>query len=285
MPELPEVETIRKGLAPKLMGVVIRQVEIKAEQSFQGNPDLVLGAKVIGLERFGKLMVWKLSNGLNLAIHLKMTGQLIWRSLKSKETVMGGHPEAAYLEEYPNKHTRVIFHFPDSKVYFNDLRRFGFIKVLADNELKELAFIQKLGLEPFHPQFTEAYLAKHAIRHPRLTIKAFLLDQAIVAGLGNIYVDESLFKAGIKPTRLVGSITAPEWSKLVPATKATLETALKHNGSTEKDYRTAIGEKGTFLQVANVYRKTGLPCKICGNPILRSKVAGRSSHFCAICQN
>ncbi len=286
MPELPEVETIRRGLSERLAGRMVDGLEILREKQFSGEENKLLGQTIISVERFGKLLVMPLTNGWALAVHLKMTGQLLWKAAKGGERVMGGHPDATYIDELPNKYTRVILQFDDgSRLFFNDLRSFGYMHVLSPEEQARHKFMQSLGPEPLSPAFTVAYLTERLKRKENSSIKAFLLDQTNIAGLGNIYADESLFRAAILPTRKAGSLTGGEVRNLVDCIQETLELALQHGGSTEKDYRNAVGEKGTYLQVAQVYHKTGLRCARCNDgKITRIKLAGRSTHFCPVCQ-
>lgn len=315
MPELPEVETIRRGLEDKLIGREITDISVRAPKIFQGQPESVVGLEILGLDRYGKLLVVRLSNGKILTIHLKMTGQLIWKrdpdqslseaeiddidnatlpleiedgeeEVSKEDVVVGGHPEKSYLQPLPHKHTHVIFSFNDgSRLYFNDLRKFGYIKVLTIDELPNLSFLQKLGPEPLEVSFTLRYLETQLKKRPRQPIKSFLLDQSNIAGLGNIYADESLFKAAILPDRPTGSLTPGETHNLHNSIQEVLELALLHGGSSSRDYLNALGERGTFLAVANVYHRTGQDCNRCATGhIQRQKIGGRSSHYCPICQ-
>jgi formamidopyrimidine-DNA glycosylase len=313
MPELPEVETIRRGLDERLPGLKIAEVEVRVPKMFIGRPEDVLDRTVIGLERQGKLLIIRLEAGLLITVHLKMTGQLIWQPARTladavpdeeerdnatasfdsaeedddqAETVMGGHPEKSYLQPLPHRHTHVIFTFDDgSHLYFNDLRKFGRVTVLLEEELPQTAFIEKLGPEPLQAGFTREYLAEQLKKRGRAVIKSFLLDQRNIAGLGNIYADESLFRAAILPDRLAGDLKPGELSNLYEAIQETLELAILHGGSSSHDYVNAVGEKGTFMGVANVYHRTGELCSRCHEGLIqRKKIGGRSSHYCPVCQ-
>ena len=285
MPELPEVETIRRGLEPVLVGRKIANVEVRAPKLFEGKPAQVVGHEITAVRRNGKLLVLDLAGDNLLTIHLKMTGQLIWLG-SGDRSVMGGHPEKAYLETLPHKHTHIIIKLDDgSTLYFNDLRKFGRMSVVAKKDFDSLAFIGKLGPEPLEPVFTSEYLAERLAKHPKQPLKSFLLDQTNIAGLGNIYADESLFRAAILPYRTCSDLSSEEIVALYKAIKETLEVALEHGGSSSKDYLTAVGERGTFLAVANVYHRTGLACNRCHIGVIeRMKIGGRSTHFCPICQ-
>jgi formamidopyrimidine-DNA glycosylase len=284
MPELPEVETIRRGLLPRLTGAVIRGVDVRSAKQFFGDADSLVGRKIIGLERFGKLIVLRLDDARSLTIHLKMTGQLLWKG--NEAAVMGGHPSAGYLVGLPHRHTRIVVELSDgATLFFNDLRTFGYMSVVGAGELDQPRFVSSLGPEPLEEAFTAEFLAARLKKRPKSVIKSFLLDQTNIAGLGNIYADESLFRARILPNRLSGSLSADESEALHAAIRETLALALEYGGSSERDYVNAIGEKGTYLKIANVYRRTGLPCtRNDGGTVTRIKIGGRSSHFCPLCQ-
>ncbi|CAN5166915.1 DNA-formamidopyrimidine glycosylase [soil metagenome] len=285
MPELPEVETIRRGLDPHLTGRVIEGVTVETPKQFIGDPRTLANIAITKTDRRGKLLIFELADGRFLTIHLKMTGQLLWKGVKG-ESVMGGHPSQTYIDELPNKHTRMTFTFTDGSVmYFNDLRKFGFAELMGPDEFKLHGFLGRLGPEPLGTGFNATYLQERLTKAKSTVIKSFLLEQAHIAGIGNIYADESLFRAGIHPERRAGSLSTREVLMLTEAIIDTLQLALKHGGSSERDYVNSIGEKGTYLKVANVYRKTGLPCPRCPDcEIKRIKVGGRSTHFCANCQ-
>lgn len=292
MPELPEVQTIRDGLIRRIVGKAIKSVEVRVPKLFEGNLNDVIGMRVVAVSSRGKLLVIELSNNYVLTVHLKMTGQLVWQeascegeSAENCATFIGGHPQKLYLETLPHKHTHIIFSFNDgSHLYFNDLRKFGRVTVMPKADLDLLSFIVRLGPEPLSSLFTLAYLERQLAKKSSSNIKTFLLDQSNIAGLGNIYADEALFEAEIMPDRKCGSITDDEKKKLHQAVISVLKKAIEHGGSTARDYINVEGQVGTFLNVANVYRRTGLPCKKCKGVVERMKIGGRSSHFCRICQ-
>lgn len=286
MPELPEVETIRRGLARYLPGRKIANLDVRYPGIWNGTaPEMVRGEEIADVDRKGKLLVLRLSNHMVLTVHLKMTGQLIWLPASGSGGVVGGHPTVAYLQSLPHKHTHAIFTFDDgSHLYFNDTRKFGRLTLMPEDRLRQEPFVASLGPGPLEGEFTPTYLEGALAKHPRQPIKTFLLDQRTIAGLGNIYADESLFRAGIRPTRLAGEITAVEAMRLHAAIIETIEIALAHGGSTEKDYLNAVGEKGTYLQVAQVYHRTGMPCVGCEGVVERIVIGGRSTHFCPSCQ-
>lgn len=284
MPELPEVETIRRGLIERLIGATIKKVDVRSPKSVHGDVKKLIGREVTEIRRHGKLLVFILDDHSAFSVHLKMTGQLLWQG--DGPSVMGGHPEQSYLDSLPNKHTRAIIHFNDGAVlFFNDLRMFGRVTVLTEEALSEHTFVNSLGPEPLEKGFTLDYLTKRLKKKARVSIKVFLLDQTNLAGLGNIYADETCFRACIHPSRITATLKPKEIKAIHQAIKETLNLALKHGGSSSKDYINAIGEKGTYLKVANVYHRTGLPCvRKDGGVITRIKLAGRSTHFCPVCQ-
>lgn len=285
MPELPEVETIRRGLVSRVVGATVKEVEVRAVKVAQGDLQQLVGQTITEVRRHGKLLVFMLDSGAAFEVHLKMTGQLLWKG-PGKEAVMGGHPSQGYLDPLPHKHTHVIIHFADgATLYFNDLRKFGRVAYLSSEALASHPFVQSLGPEPFDPGFTVVYLKEKLQKKSKTPIKTFLLDQTNIAGLGNIYADESCFRAHILPTRLTGALKPKEIEALHGAIKETIELAIKYGGSSERDYVNAIGEKGTYLKVACVYHRTGLPCtRNDGGVIQVVKVNGRSTHFCPVCQ-
>lgn len=285
MPELPEVETIRRGLNQYLPGKSIADIQVHRPKQFIGDHHCLTGAIITKVDRRGKLLTLQIDKNRVLAIHLKMTGQLLYRPVVG-DLVMGGHPEASYIDQLPNKYTRVIITFTDgSLLFFNDLRSFGYLHLMTNDELQQFKFLKSLGPEPLGTDFTPSYLWNQLQKAKTPPIKSFLLDQSKLAGLGNIYADESLFQARIHPLRRPATLTPAENQQLYDAIVTTLKLALQHGGSTAKDYVNAIGQKGTYLDVAKVYRKTGLDCPRCpGMKIERLKVGGRSSHFCPNCQ-
>lgn len=281
MPELPEVETIRRGLAKSLVGHKITAVEVRASKLFSGEPQAIIGQQVLEVSRRAKILIIKLSDRF-LLTHLKMTGQLIFQPKQGK-LVVGGHPDKAYGLDLPHKHSHVIIEFDNGTLFFNDLRKFGWMKVL--NSLDELQNeVAHLGPEYTWPEFDLDYFQAGLTRR-RITIKQTLLDQTFIAGIGNIYADESLFASKINPRRKANELSKSEAKKLFASIPKVFNLALKHGGTSSRDYRQADGSMGTYLQVANVYKREGLPCQSCGNAIERIKISGRSSHFCPNCQH
>lgn len=297
MPELPEVETIKRSLNEAVIGQIIEKVDIRTPKLWRGDKTEIIGQRIDAIARRAKALVWRLGNGRFLLFHLKMTGQLLYversaRADKLKvesqgpqvEAVVagGGHPSHEYLKPPPHKHTHVIFTLNQGCLYFNDLRKFGWIKSLNENELKhELA---NIGPEIDWPEFTFAYFLSALKRRAKTKIKTALMDQTIVAGIGNIYSDETLFCAKILPTRQVKDLHEAELKKIYNCLPKIMSTAIKYGGTSLKDYRQLDGSTGDFLKHANVYRRTGEPCRVCRHPLKRLIVNGRSAHFCPKCQ-
>jgi len=286
VPELPEVETVRRGLDALVVGRTITAVEHDTPKSFpNATADVtgfLIGAKITGVRRRAKVLMIDLSSGYTLVIHLKMTGQLVFRG----ETVFGaGHPNGSLIGELPDRSTRVTFAFADdSHLYFNDQRKFGWIRLMPTLEVPNIDFMKKVGPEPLDAEFTPAQFAERFKRRARTSIKAALLDQTVVAGVGNIYADESLWGAKIHPKRLVGNITEAEFERLYTELRAVMNMAIEKGGSTDKNYVNAEGKRGSYMDFARVFRREGKPCPRCGTTIIKFKAAGRGTHVCPHCQ-
>lgn len=307
MPELPEVETIKRGLLKFIVGKKLVDTEILCEKSFIGEP---VSGKVLGLRRYGKALVIDLDSRHSLMVHLRMTGQLIWwdSSFKKEESqreenrvisksksavsdfeiehkpsFAGGHPSDNFISRLPNKQTRVILRFDNGTLFFNDQRKFGFIKVMSTDEVEEDGFIRKLAKEPWKMGAEEFY--EKLQKHKNSMIKAIILDQTVVCGLGNIYADEALFQAGIHPERRCGKVSLREAEQLLVAAREVMERSIDSGGSTMATYVKADGTRGDYLELfAQVFGRTGKPCVKCGNEIVKIRVAGRGTHICRRCQ-
>lgn len=288
MPELPEVETIVRGLKPRLEGAKIKRVEVLEERTIQFVRRLlteeVTEQQISSIWRRGKVMIWDLSSGYSLLFHLKMTGQIIYRG---HENFVGGHPSKSMLAgaQLPDTSTRVIFHLHDGAVvYFNDQRKFGWIKLLPTKDVHTDSFLKTIG--PEHDDtvsFTPAYLWSK-VRNRITPIKAILLDQTVVAGIGNIYADEALHLAKIHPAKKASSLSKAEVSVLFNAILQVLELGLKHGGTSFSHYVNADGAVGSYIKHARVFRRDGQKCPVCGTVILKTRVVGRGTHYCPVCQ-
>lgn len=298
MPELPEVETIRRDLAERLPGRKIAAIEIFSAKTALPSAAFLKrhlsGRRIVGVDRRGKLLIIRLKplkgSPDNLLIHLKMTGQLIYIGPQSR--IAGGHSlsaarqgfEAAVGGILPNAYTRAVITLsPQATLYFNDLRKFGYIKLATEAELVKI-IAANYGPEPLTADFTRASLEK-ALAGKKVKVKAALLDQKRIAGLGNIYVDESLFAAGISPLRLAKDVSPEEVKKLHGVINKIIKKAILHRGTTFSDYRDSRGKKGNFSAFLQVYGRHGQACPNCGQPLKKAKVAGRGTHYCPDCQS
>lgn len=287
MPELPEVETVRIGLARLLPGLVVKTADFYWPKSFPNAPgdvqQFLLGASVVAVERRAKVLLIELSSKYSLVIHLKMTGQLVFRG--HGQQFGAGHPNHSLVGDLPDKSTRVTLTFTNgSRLFFNDQRKFGWVRLLPTVEVPQLDFFQKVGPEPLADDFSWQILRDRLQRRKNTNIKAALLDQTVVAGIGNIYADESLWGAKIHPTTLVKNLTDKDFQQLYTKMVAVLRLSIEKGGSTDKNYVDAEGKRGSYLTFANVFRREGQACPRCGTIIVKTKVAGRGTHTCPQCQ-
>lgn len=287
MPELPEVETVRRGLARLIIGREVAAAQsIESPRSFPNSAadveQFLVGAQVQAVRRRAKVLLIELSSGYSLVVHLKMTGQLVYRGT---DNWGGGHPSDSLIGELPDRFTRAVITFTDnSALYFNDMRRFGWMRLLPTLEVPEIDFMKKVGPEPLEESFTGEVLFERLKRRKNTTIKAAILDQTVLAGVGNIYADESLWAVKLHPSTMVGTIPKAIIYSLASAIKSVMFLSLSHGGSTDKNYVDAEGNKGSYLVFANVFRREGLPCPRCGGKIVKLRVAGRGTHVCEQCQ-
>jgi len=327
MPELPEVETVRRGLDQLITGKTISTINHNNDKSFPNNQDSVdqfmIGAKVTQVKRRAKVLLIELSTNYTIMVHLKMTGQLVFvaeatnqtrntkleirnklerqKSLneesfefrvsnleipKSEELRFGaGHPNDSLVGSLPDRSTRVTLHFTDeTKLYFNDQRRFGWVKLLPTGLVQDEPFMKKVGPEPLEPEFTSDVFTTRIKRRKGTSVKAAILDQTVLAGVGNIYADESLWAAKIHPASIVGSLKNAQLVQLQREIVDVMNLSIEKGGSTNKNYVDAEGKRGSYMEFANVFRREGQPCNRCGSIIEKSRVAGRGTHTCPSCQ-
>lgn len=243
----------------------------------------LVGAKIVEIKRRAKILLIELDNNYSLVIHLKMTGQLVFVS--DKQRFGAGHPSDSLVGKLPDKSTRVTLEFSDkSKLFFNDQRKFGWMKLLPTVEVPNINFMKTVGPEPLEADFTWSQFRGRLKRRANTNIKAALLDQTVIAGVGNIYADESLWGAKIHPTTLVKNITDSKFKTLFTALRYVLQLSIDKGGSSDKNYVNAEGKKGSYLSFANVFRREGKPCPRCGTTIVKTRVAGRGTHICPHCQ-
>lgn len=282
MPELPEVETIRRRLSERVIGKKIRSIEVLRTKSFVGEPDQLIDQTIQAVKRRAKILQIQFSPDLFMLVHLKMTGQLILVEADGKR-VGGGHPTADWTQTLPSSHTRVIIQFTDGDtLYFNDQRVFGWLKVAdAAGVIQELASYGKDINDPSLSlaEFTEI------LTKTRIAIKLALLNSALVAGLGNIYVCDALNLAKINPLRPANSLTPVEAAKLFSAAQHVIERGITLKGTTfDGKYVDVAGFAGHYQEEVLVYAQTGKPCKNCGTLIVKIRLGGRGTFYCPKCQ-
>lgn len=285
MPELPEVETLRSGLSSRIIGKKIKDLIVLNDNSFlnyKKDSKHLIGSFINGVDRRAKLLIIKLSTNYNLFVHLKMTGQLVF---VGKKRFGAGHPNDSFVGRLPDKSTRVEIIFDDgSKLYFNDQRKFGWMRIIADEDIKSFTFLNKLGPEPLEKEFTFDIFKSRIFKHPNANIKAVLLNQEVIAGIGNIYADESLWGAKIHPSSKVGNIAIAKLKNLYKEIIYILNLSIQKGGSSNRNYVNADGKKGSFTEFARVFRREKMECPRCSTIIIKIRVAGRGTHICPKCQ-
>ena len=323
MPELPEVETVRRGLSKLLPGRQVQGVIVfESPKSFPNASEQVAhflyGAKVIAVQRRAKILLIELDSGYSLVIHLKMTGQLVFRSAQlqasSKDSsgsgdvraqiapdnttllkpstapiagdFAGGHPNDSLIGVLPDRSTRVQIKFTDgSQLFFNDQRKFGWIRLMPTVDVSNTPFMQKVGPEPLDPQTTDKQFIQRIRRRNGSPIKPAFLDQSVIAGVGNIYADEALWAARIHPETRVGQVSDEQLCTLFDELKKVLQLSIDQGGSTDKNYVDAEGCRGNYLRFAHVFRREGQAChRHPEQTIIKTKVGGRGTHVCPVCQ-
>jgi formamidopyrimidine-DNA glycosylase len=287
MPELPEVETVRRGLAPVMEGHVILAADVRRPDLRWPLPDRMAdrlaGQRVDRLRRRSKYILADLSGGETLLIHLGMSGRMLISGGDGGRVMQG---DFVHAHPAPEKHDHVVLDMDNgARVTFNDARRFGMMDLMPTSGGQTHPLLASIGPEPLGNDFSGPYLVER-FRNRRTPVKAALLDQGIVAGLGNIYVCEVLFRAGLSPARLAGQIPAAQVAGLVPIIRDVLSEAIEAGGSSLRDYRQADGELGYFQHTFRVYGREGAPCPTpgCSGTIARLVQSGRSSFHCPVCQ-
>lgn len=286
MPELPEVETVRRGLEPEMLGQVIKEAEVRRPDLRWPFPENMAarlrGKKVLRLSRRSKYILGDLSSGETLIVHLGMSGRMLIQKNKAQLSPGEFHQEIQPAE----KHDHVVLTMQSGcRIVFNDARRFGMMDLWPTENLEAHPLLARIGPEPLGNSFDEAYLVQ-AFRGRKSPVKSALLDQRLIAGLGNIYVCEALWRAGISPLRSAGSLSSGRVVRLVPVIRAVLEEAIDSGGSSLRDYRQADGELGYFQHSFAVYDREGEPCLTpdCKGKIARIVQSGRSTYYCRRCQ-
>lgn len=264
MPELPEVETIKLQLEKFLEGKKIIGVEIKTAKSFPDDKKKVLGARITGTRRFGKVLVVDLDNGYSLLVHLKLTGQLL-----ANGTI--------------GPHTRVIINLEKGqRLIFNDLRIFGWVRIVKKQEVKDESYIKKLGAEPLRDLTLEKF--KQILTQTRRPIKIVLMDQEKISGVGNIYANDALWLAKINPRTPAGQLNSQTAGQLYEAILEVLKKGIRYGGASDQHYIKPDGTKGKYQDHFLVYGREGKPCAKCGEKIKKFFLGGRGTYWCSSCQ-
>lgn len=317
MPELPEVETVRRGLQSKILNKKIIEVKVLLPKIVSVGPETVsnkrpnskkvaqtfsrriVGRKFVAVKRRAKMLILDLSpastsgnkvrrdeESNKILVHLKMSGQFIYANraeLPKRARFFNGPKFTEH--ELPHKHTHVVFEFADgSRLYYNDLRQFGYLRLVADKEMSRVEELNSYGPEPFAPGFKSEYLAE-AAKNRKISVKQFLMDPKVVAGIGNIYTDEILYCAGVRPQNKASKLSKDSWQKICKCTRQVLRSALKRKGSSVGDFFKVDGTEGTFGRIHKVYGRAGKKCRKCGTIIEKLKIGGRTSCFCSKCQS
>lgn len=282
MPELPEVETVRRRLQEILPGKIIQSIRVLHDKSFRGQQKDLRGQEIQGVTRKAKVIRIHLPNQQNLLTHLKMTGQLIF--VDDETRVGGGHPTADWVKDLPSSHTRLIYDFTDgSKLYFNDQRIFGWMKLLTDEEV--VTDFAKYGPDINEDSLTAEYL-QQKFGNRRIPIKQAIMMNPIMAGLGNIYACDALNIAQLSPFRPSKSLNIKELKKLVAAAKQVIEEGLEYGGTTyDGKYVHVDGMSGSYQDIMRVYGLKGEKCQQCGGEIVKAKIGGRGTYYCGSCQS
>lgn len=275
MPELPEVETVVKGLRPLITDKIVTAVEIREENmiAFPENDieafrDSLVGSKIKAINRRGKYIIIELSRDKNMVIHLRMTGKLLVKEVK----------------EFRDKHTHVIFSLNDGQeIRFNNIRKFGRVYLIDKNHPEQAGGLADLGPEPLSDELTVEDFKK-LFENRRALMKSLLLNQHFVAGIGNIYADEILFRSGIRPDRTADTLSDTEKEAIYHNMREILKKGIIYGGTSFSDYVNAFGEKGSFQEELRVHQREGEKCFECGSIIEKIKVSGRSTYFCPQCQ-
>ncbi|NJS40970.1 DNA-formamidopyrimidine glycosylase [Candidatus Gracilibacteria bacterium] len=298
MPELPEVESLRRGLEEFVVGQRVRNVEVLLGKIVSGRGTKrtndeskvknfcakISGKKILSITRRAKNMMINLERGGMLLVHLKMTGQLVYKSNKDNSTVSGGHPIQLSDNKLPNKHTYIIFTLEDGVLYYNDVRQFGYVLYFDSiEEINKLGHFDDLGWEPLDEGFTLAAFTEK-MKSKKGILKKLLLDQKVVVGLGNIYADEVCYEAGVRPDRKVETLSKKEIQKLYNSIIRIIPRAIELGGSSVADYLLADGSRGNYAHEHKVYKRGGKKCFKCGRELNKSEVAGRTTVYCGFDQ-
>jgi formamidopyrimidine-DNA glycosylase len=286
MPELPEIETVRMQLARVAVGRRFTDVEMRGNKTVHGDITRIIGLQVRGVRRIAKVLLMDLDDDLTVAFHFKMTGQLILEQDDDNKTindrVVGGHPTEDFVKPMPGSHTRVIFKLDKGTLYFNDQRMFGWVKVGKREEIENDKFIKKLGPEPF--DMTEEEFKNRVGRYKK-PIKIVLMEQEVLAGVGNIYANDALWEAKVNPRRPANTLTAKQYSELFKGLTRVLKEGIEYGGASYSDYVNAEGLGGKYQEHFRAYSREGEEClRNDGGVIHKFDLGGRGTYFCPKCQ-
>jgi formamidopyrimidine-DNA glycosylase len=287
MPELPEVETVKRGLEKLLIGHTFKKVTSDNPKSFPNAPadvdHFLIGATVTNIRRRAKVLLIDLSSAYTLVIHLKMTGQIVYRG---EDNFGAGHPNDSLIGELPDRSTHVeVWLNNKAKLYFNDQRKFGWVRLIPTVEVPNIDFMKKVGPEPLEDSFTAKDFVQRLQRRKGSTIKAAILDQTVLAGIGNIYADEGLWGAKIHPATRVKDVPVAKIKKLFNELQYVLRLSIEKGGSTDRNYVNVEGKRGSYIDFARVFRQEGMPCQRHPNQLVKKiRVASRGTHICPKCQ-
>jgi formamidopyrimidine-DNA glycosylase len=284
VPELPEVETLRRDLAATLVGRTFASVEVRLPKQIVSPTGLTVnhlaGKRIEALRRRAKFLIFDLSDGLALVFHLRLAGQLVHRDAAGQTLAEGGHPVPAYGAELPHRSTHVIFRFDDgSTFYLTDIRQFGRVWILPDSDVQSLLDQARLGPEPLDPTFTEEVLRERLARRTRMPLKPLLLDQSVIGGVGNIYADEIIFASRLTPSTRIGDLDDAAMTRLHTAIKDVLGLAVREGVAEILNGKAAI-----HRDFPRVHGREGQPCPSCGTTVVKFRFAGRGTYTCPSCQ-
>lgn len=297
MPELPEVESLRRSLRPYIVGKTIDSVFVYKPKLVSGSGTIrkpldhkkqefetkLIGDTIIDITRIAKNLIIHLSTGQIILVHLKMTGQLVYQD-ENQNKILGGHPIQISENKLPNQHSHIIFKLNQGTLFYNDVRMFGYVLLYSNlDEVYKIGHFDKIGLDPFDSNFKSKYLYEN-LKTKKSKLKTVLLDQSIVTGLGNIYADEVCFRAGILPNRIANNLTKKEVDKLYQAIIYIIPKAVEMGGSSIANYIMADGSRGTYAREHKVYGKAGKLCVECNQILQKTIINSRTTVFCQFCQ-
>ena len=279
MPELPEVETIRLGLQKYIVGHTITDLDVSLPKILTGDVKNIIGAKIIDVKRFGKGLVIDLNNGYSIAVHIKLTGQFVYRDSTTAKFKLS--PKVG--TQIPNKFTHVTFKLDKGAyLYYNDIRQFGWVKVIKTKDLKSIPFFKDLGPEPFKDLTFDIF--KNIVSKSNLAIKPLIMDQKKIAGIGNIYANDALFEARIDPRKKAKDLSSSEIKNLYNAVLKVLKKGLENGGASELNYVNVLGQEGKYQHHFLAYARDGKKCVRCGKIMKKITLGGRGTYFCEGCQ-